>query len=99
MNGSRLGRPADVAVVETEAVVFVSRLPSGPMHALSDSAAVIWREAVSGDHAGLAERVAARQGVSADDIRAHVEAFVDQLIADGFLEERPGPAFSDLGKC
>lgn len=95
MSGARLRRPADVAVVETEAVVFVARVPGGPMHALDGSAAVIWREALDGDRAGLAERVATRQGVRVDDIRVHVAAFVEELIAGGFLEERPGPAVSD----
>ena len=84
-----LRRPAVVAVVEAEGVVFVAPMPGGPMQALPGTAAVIWEEATQGGRDGLAQRVAGRTGAVADEIRQYVEDFVEDLITRGVLEGVP----------
>lgn len=95
MKRPRLRRPAHVAVVEAAGVVFVAPMPGGPMQALPGSAGVIWQEALTGDRDGLSGRVAARTATTADEIDAFVEAFVEDLIARGILEEVPDHHVSD----
>ena len=83
-------RAADpVGVVEEKGVVYVAPLPTGPIVVLTDAAAVIWAEALSGDSATFAERVAARTDRTVPEIAADVEAFVQSLIARGLLENEP----------
>lgn len=87
MTRPTLRRPADVGVVEAPGVVIVARLPQGPMQALTGASGIIWQEAVLGDREGVAARVAQRTDTSAAEIRPHVDAFVEDLIRRGVLEE------------
>lgn len=87
-------RPADVAVVDgepaadgVEATLYLAHLPNGPLLILEGSAASIWRAAVSsaGD-SDLVDRVAEQAGADPEEIRAVVDAFVADLVAQGLLE-------------
>lgn len=80
-------RPADVAHVERDGVVFVAKLPSGPIQVLEGSARVIWQEAQTGERLLIADRVATRTGVPANEIVADVESFVQLLVSLGILAE------------
>lgn len=80
-------RPAHgVGTVESDGTVYAATLPDGPIVVLDGVAALIWVEALSGERATLADRVAAATDVAADAIRADVEAFVADLVARGLLE-------------
>ncbi|MFZ1284195.1 MAG: PqqD family peptide modification chaperone [Propionicimonas sp.] len=92
---TRLHRPGDVAAVELDGVVYVARVPAGPIQVLQGSAALIWGEAHRGDRPGLTARVAGQVGIAPDDVRADVDQFVDLLLAQGLLvEERSAPDLS-----
>ncbi|MBK9696306.1 MAG: PqqD family protein [Propionibacteriaceae bacterium] len=79
--------PGDVAAVEMDGVVYVARIPAGPIQVLQGSAGLIWREAHQGDRRGVVERVADRIGADPDIVRADVEEFVELLLAQGLLVE------------
>jgi hypothetical protein len=75
----------DVAVESRERVVYVSRVPEGPIVVLRDVAALIWEEAQRADPRSIADRVADRTHRDAADIESDVAAFVSGLVADGLL--------------
>ncbi|MRX43689.1 PqqD family protein [Agromyces kandeliae] len=83
MAGYRL---ADAAgVVEHEDVVYVATLPGGPIAVLSGVAGLILLEACDGPATTLVERVAELTAVDPEEIRAHVEGFVGDLVERGLL--------------
>jgi hypothetical protein len=87
---SAYARPADVAVVvedtDAGATVYLATLPDGPVQVLNGVASLIWLEATATDaRRGVVDRVADLVNLPAEQIRAEVESFVDQLVADGFL--------------
>jgi hypothetical protein len=66
---------------------YVAVLPNGPMIVLTGTASVIWNEIDDGTEESLADRVAAAVGgVAALDIEPDIRVFVDDLVAQGFLE-------------
>jgi hypothetical protein len=75
----------DVAVEAREGVVYVSRVPEGPIVVLRDVAALIWEEAQRADTRRIADRVAERTDREAADIESDVAAFVSGLVDDGLL--------------
>jgi hypothetical protein len=80
-------RPAPrVGVIDDGDVVYAASLPDGPIVVLEGVAALIWTEACGGERATVADRVAAATDATAAEVRAHVDAFVDQLLARGLLE-------------
>ena len=88
-------RPADVGVVVedrddgTSVTVYLAALPDGPVQILNGVASLIWLEATESDaDRALVDRVATLVDRPPDDIRAHVDAFVEQLIGAGYLERR-----------
>lgn len=91
MSEATLRPAADVAFAVMEDVVFVARIPSGPMTALQGSGGVIWQEALCGERRGIAARVAARSGTRTGDIEDQVEAYLTDLVTRGFLVEEPVP--------
>ena len=87
MSATGFRQPDGVAAHLEEEFVFVARVPEGPIQVLDTVAAIIWEEALAGDRAGLAVRVAERTGAEASEIHADVEAFVDELVSRGLLAE------------
>lgn len=78
-------RPAgSVGVIEEDGVVYVARLPNGPIAVLDGIAALIWAEACS-DRESIADRVAELTDAAPDAIRGDVDAFVADLVARGLL--------------
>ena len=75
----------DVAVESREGVVYVSRLPEGPIVVLRDVAALIWEEAQRADSRSIADRVAERTARPVDEIEQEVASFVAGLLAGGLL--------------
>lgn len=85
---SRL-RPAHgvgVVVVDEGEIVYAAALPDGPIVVLEEVAAFIWVEACDGDRESIADRVAEATGSHVHDVRADVDAFVDDLVGRGLLE-------------
>ncbi len=80
-----LVRGPDVAVESREGVVYVSRLPEGPIVVLRDVAALIWEESVNADSRSIADRVAARTARPVEEIEQDVDSFVAGLVAGGLL--------------
>ncbi len=89
MSAAGLRRPDDVAYLADEDAIYLARVPQGPIQVLAGSAAVIWEEAVDGDRAGIAARVARRTGSDESAIRADVEAFLSALVSLGLLAPEP----------
>ena len=71
-----------------EVVVYLARMPSGPLVVLEGSAALIWTELTAGS--GL-EAALVRLGQTFDQpvevLRPHVSAFAADLVARGLLEQ------------
>ena len=80
-----LVRGPDVAVESREGVVYVSRVPEGPIVVLRDVAALIWEEAQRSDPRSIADRVADRTARTVDEIEEDVAAFVSELVDGGLL--------------
>ncbi|MDO4784595.1 MAG: PqqD family protein [Propionibacteriaceae bacterium] len=80
----RLGYVVD----EESGSVYLMALPDGDPQVLSGTAGAIWRAAVSG-----ADPVAAMVEAFPDEprglVRAQTTEFIGQLIAAGYLAERP----------
>lgn len=91
---TRLRRPGNVATmsglpdVQGIPARYVALLPNGPMIVLAGTASVIWDETPADFEATLSDRVAARLGEDVDpsEIEDAVQAFVDELVTQGFLE-------------
>lgn len=82
--------PDDIAwtLVEDDdgaAVLYLARLPRGPIPVLRGTAALIWLAATEGPLATLDDRVADEAGVAIGEIRGEVGDFVDQLVSEGLL--------------
>jgi hypothetical protein len=86
MNGYR--RPPDVAAYDDGGVIYLAKLPDGPIVALDGVAGVIWTQACDGPRSSIADRAAAVTGAATDEIRADVESFVDELVQRGLLSIR-----------
>ncbi|WP_341359339.1 PqqD family peptide modification chaperone [Georgenia sp. M64] len=85
--------PRDVAaVVEADEVhpadVYLAKLPTGPLYALTGVSGLIWTEVAGQPEAGLVERVAVRAEQKPAAIEAQVKAFVSELVSLGLLERR-----------
>lgn len=79
-------RPAPrVAVLKQDDVIYVAKLPDGPILVLEGGAAAIWIEACRGERSSIAERLTDGTGVPAGDIRANVEKFIDEMLRSGLL--------------
>jgi hypothetical protein len=85
---TRLQKGSHVGTVEDGGIVYAARLPMGPIVVLEGIAALIWDEAFAGDRETISDRVAAATDAAPDAIRAHVDAFVADLVARGLLESR-----------
>lgn len=83
--------PRDVAVVDEDEVVYVARLPQGPIVALDGSAQVIWRAVTdrSVSREWVSE-VARRFGEPVDVVGPSAEEFVEDLLGRGLLHRRAG---------
>lgn len=68
--------------------VYLLHLPDGEPQALRGSAALIWILAADGEP-DVADALASLLGVARDDIAADVDAYLDVLVAQGWLEEGP----------
>ncbi len=86
---TRLRPAAGVAVIDTGDVVYVAPLPEGPIVVLDGVAAAIWAEATSGQRSTIAGPVAALTDATVGAVGAGVEAFVDELLERGLLEQKP----------
>lgn len=74
-----------VGVTEEEGVVFVARLPDGPILELGGTAALVWRRAFDGPREQIADRVSQDAGTDPAEIRDEVNSFVETLIELGLL--------------
>ena len=75
-----------VTSVESGDLVYVARLPTGPLLVLDGGAATIWRQLADGGAAGtLRERVAATLLDPPPDLGEQIEAFIETLRAHGML--------------
>lgn len=78
----------DVAWIDVDGTVYLAAAPDPPILVLEGPAALIWRAALSSDRERVASEVARTAGVSIDDVRPSVVAFVDDMVSRGFLIER-----------
>jgi hypothetical protein len=78
---------AGVGVESVAGAVYAAPLPDGPIMVLEGVAALIWSEAGGADRADVAAAVAETTGQDVSFIRAHVDEFIDQMIARGMLVE------------
>ena len=74
-----------MAVEAREGVVYVARVPDGPIVVLRDVAALIWEEAQIADPRSVADRVAQRTERAVDEVEGDVTAFLSELIDGGLL--------------
>lgn len=91
-------RPSDVAMVlgtvgdcseAGSGTLYLSYLPSGSLVVLNGTSALIYAEALAGGDAtddDVAARLADKVGMTPDDIRGDVEAFLVELTSRGLLE-------------
>lgn len=84
---SRYAPARDVAWIDLDGAVYLAAAPDPPIVVLEGPAALIWRAALSSGREGVASEVARTAGVSIDDVRSSVMAFVDDMVARGFLIE------------
>lgn len=81
-------RVADgVGVEELEGVVYAAPLPDGPIVVLDGVAALIWTEGCRLPRAEVAAAVAEHTGQQTSTVRAHVEDFLDTMVARGLLAQ------------
>jgi hypothetical protein len=74
-----------VAVETSEGVVYVARVPDGPIVVLRDVAALIWEEAQIPDSRSIADRIAERTERAVDEVKDDVAAFLSALVDGGLL--------------
>jgi hypothetical protein len=91
-------RPSDVAMVLGTAgdsnpdsdTLYLSHLPTGSLVVLAGTSALIYAEALDGGgdatDEDVATRLADKVGMTAEDIRGDVEAFLVELTSRGLLE-------------
>jgi hypothetical protein len=65
--------------------LYAARLPDGPIIALDEISALIWRAAGRGSRAEVISTVAEATGENPDAIAPHIHAFLDDLIDRGLL--------------
>jgi Coenzyme PQQ synthesis protein D (PqqD) len=83
-------------VIDGEVVAI--DLESGRYYSLEGPAARAWEAIQSGeDMEGIAAAVGAEAGISADDARPDVDAFVAELLAEGLLVDGDGTASAAAG--
>lgn len=86
--------PSDVAMVpgamgdpeRGSYTLYLSHLPSGSLVVLQGTSALIYAEAVNDGGPDVATRLAETVGMTADNIRGDVEAFLVELTTRGLLE-------------
>ncbi|MEV7618635.1 PqqD family protein [Microbacterium sp. NPDC089321] len=72
-------------VFDAGAELYVARLPDGPIIALDEVSALIWRSAGTGSRADVIATVAEATGEKPDAIAQYIHAFLDDLVARGLL--------------
>ncbi|MEW1954964.1 PqqD family peptide modification chaperone [Terrabacter sp. NPDC080008] len=85
-------RPAadtGVTVADDASVVYLARLPGGPLVVLEGPAARIWVEATTAPAEGWVARVAGAFDEPEEAVCADVDRFVVELQGQGFLEPVP----------
>lgn len=83
---SRLVTAPAIAVEHgDDGVVYVARVPSGPILILEGAAAIVWDAACGHDETSVAERVAHAVGVETADVADDVRAFLADLLGEGLL--------------
>jgi hypothetical protein len=81
-------RPAaGIHVIDDGDVVYVARVPDGPIIVLSEIAGVIWREACDVERASVPRRVAEATAQPATTIRGDVERFIESLLREGLMTD------------
>jgi len=79
-------RPAaEVGVIDRGDVVYVARLPQGPMIVLAGTAAVVWRAACTAGEGSVAQRAALDVDQDASAISTAVDEFLTDLVGRGLL--------------
>lgn len=76
---------ADIAVIQEAEVVYIARLPDGPILVLEGAAALIWNGACSGSRESLTDRLASGLGAPDEDVKQSVEDFVEHLLEQRLL--------------
>jgi hypothetical protein len=77
---------ADLAIERVDDVVYLARLPDGPIYVLEGSAAAIWDASLQEDDSqSLVSRVAALFGQSAEEVETGTKAFLEELVRGGLL--------------
>ena len=87
---TRYRRAPGIGVIEDESVVYVAHLPDGPIMVLEEGSAAVWLAASSGTVESITDRVVALTGEGGDEIRPHVESFLNELLRRGLLAREPG---------
>lgn len=85
MGDAQRRAPADVAWVIEDSVVYLARVPQGPIHVLRGISGLIWDLATSGPRDSLAVRVAECVDQPHEVVAADVEAFVADLVDRGLV--------------
>lgn len=79
-----------LAHVEADGVVYLARLPRGPITVLDGTAAIIWRAALGRTRAEAVQGLADAWQMDRSTIEQDVTAFIGALIERDLLQERPG---------
>lgn len=74
-----------VGVEVLDGVVYAAPLPDGPIMVLEGVAALIWNEATEVPRERIAPHIAVQTGQAVESIRAHVDAFIEEVVARGLL--------------
>lgn len=72
-------------MIDRDDVVYVARLPEGPMVVLAGTAAVVWRAACDAGEGTVAERAARSVDQDGPAIAGDVESFLADLVGRGLL--------------
>lgn len=78
-------RPADIADVWGEESLFLASLPSGPIHVLQGTAALIWEHALDRNTVETVASVADAVGLTPDEVDADTRQFLRELISGRLL--------------
>lgn len=85
--GSSLRVAPQIAELWEGELLYLARLPTGPILVLDAVGGLIWEEATTRDDEGMVDRLADRLGVDSEFISSHVLAFIAELIDRGLLIE------------
>lgn len=80
---------AATAVVEADEVLYVAKVPEGPILVLEDVSRVVWREALTESDEPIETRIAAMFEGDPSNIAASIRAFLDEMVAAGILHPKP----------